>query len=1253
MASERPGEQGGERREEGGEGEAEGKDAEAGRSDAEAGRSDAEAGRSDAEAGRSDAEAGRSDVEAAARGRDVRAVARLAAVLAAAGRGSASEFTPTPREIAEVLWLARQLGDEGDSPTEAAAATDDEGGPLDSRPRAEDAGPDSAPDRAAPGAPSPPPASDRVPLRLPRAPAQQGEPGGGGTPLLAPVPPMLPRPLSLQRALRPLKRTVPSARVRELDERATADRIARLGAQPDVWLPVLRPAQDRWLRLALVHDTGPTMPVWHPLVRELHAVLAQSGVFRTVTLHPAGSDGRARHVPDPGDGRTVALIVSDCTGPQWRPGPAGERWHRALRHWAARMPLAVVQPLPEHLWATTALPAEPGVLSSPGAAAPLTACSFTPHDRDAPPPHPAAVPLPVLEAGAPWLTHWAALLAAPGGGRTPGAAAWLTPRPSAPAFADPAPGLASLPAKDLVLRFRATASPEAFRLAGHLALAQPSIPVMRLVQRAVERDPRPQHLAEVILSGMLAAVPGPPGSYAFRPGVRDLLLRTLPRTARGRARELLDRVGALIDERAGLTGGGFRAETSPGDTAPADAPAFAMVSTETVRRLGAERGADEREDRDASGDGPGAADSGPGGTADSDPGPGDTADPGTADSGIGGTADPGTADPGPGDTTDPGTADPGTGTGRRTLRFETDADLRARPEARISLEYAVHQVLERGDLAPHQYDVRVRRDGYDVGVDADAYLLPVLAAALRWLPGPFAEPAEPPRLRVTFGHGPPLSEPAHTASPVLVLVPPDLYESFADSSAASGPHRFRPLYGDAADGPPLAWYCPLPAPRGDNQDASRDLVRGPFVTPDLRQLGVPAHGRTAVVHTQAGGPLTLLDPARPHGVRPPRLTTYYEVDLTPQHAVHRLSLPSSSKGDFAATAELTWRVSDPVAFVRAEVTRVPERLLAHLTEAASRVTRHQALRRAVGAQRAVNAGLGRWPVPGLTVTCEVRLAPAWAAAPAPRTASTSAPPPGERPGEQQGEHHEERSGEATPAGLLARAETVLLGFDGPLTRLFTATTAREAALELLALASAPRDDRRGDAVPRASDRPLDPALTHPLDVLRVFARDPLGPLLRDGLDALELEAVPNAPTTHNSVTLVRALHASGRRVALVTDVCEQAVRQYVEPYRLPLVGIHGRAPDLTLLTPNPDVLLRALHALPALPVPGRPSSPGAPHSKSLVIGSTVAELTAAQRIGLRFLGLARNPTVEQELRGAGCEVTVRSLTPVLEAARAL
>ncbi|WP_272936075.1 SAV_2336 N-terminal domain-related protein, partial [Streptomyces tricolor] len=175
---------------------------------------------------------------------------------------------------------------------------------------------------------------------------------------MAPAPPMLRHPLGLQRALRPLARRIDAPVGHELDEPATADRIARLGADPAWWLPVLRPAQERWLRLNLVYDAGPTMPVWRPLVRELHTVLAQSGAFRTVTLYRAAADGTV-HGPDahdPADGRTVTLLISDCMGPQWREGPAGTLWYATLHRWARRMPVAVVQPLPEHLWRNTALP---------------------------------------------------------------------------------------------------------------------------------------------------------------------------------------------------------------------------------------------------------------------------------------------------------------------------------------------------------------------------------------------------------------------------------------------------------------------------------------------------------------------------------------------------------------------------------------------------------------------------------------------------------------------------------------------------------------------------------------------------------------------------------------------------------------------------------------------------------------------------------------------------------------------------------
>ncbi|MEV0240657.1 SAV_2336 N-terminal domain-related protein [Streptomyces sp. NPDC050674] len=1066
-------------------------------------------------------------------------VARLAAALAAAGAA------PTPREIAELLWLAARLeqppGEHGAAPPPASAA------PA--------AGGDApAPQERAPAAPAPPrtaepparaatAASGRVPLRLP-APRSPDHPrhSGGGSPLLAPAPPMLPHPLALQRALRPLQRKVPSARLRLLDERATADRIARLGAHPDVWFPVLRPAPDRWLRLNLVHDTGPTMPVWRPLVSELHTALAQSGIFRAVTLHPATPDGRARQVPVLDDGRTATLVVSDCMGPQWRPGEAGERWYRTLRHWARRMPLAVVQPLPEHLWATTALPAEPGLLTSPSTAAPSATLAFTPYDA-APPPGPAALPLPVLEPGAPWLAHWAALLADPGGARTPGAVAWLPPAPAPPA--EPVPDLAASSPEDLVLRFRATASPEAFRLAGHLALAVPSVPVMRLVQRTLERDPRPQHLAEVILSGMLTSVPGPPGSYAFRPGVRELLLRSLPRTARGRTREFLDRVGGLIDERAGLAAGEFRAETGDGEGEAG--PAFATVSEETVRRLG---GADPR----------------------------------------------------------PGAAAP-------VILFEAD-DLTGHPEARITLEYAVHEMLSRGALAPHRFDVRVRGNGYDVHTRPGTYLLPVLVAVLRGLPDVLTGLVDPPPLTVTFWDLPtPPPEPPRGPAAIQVIVSPAVYEQFAASSAAQGPQRFQPLYRDGAtDTPPVAWHCPL-SPETTPQPEARDLVQGPFITRDLRRLGIPVPGRTAVVHTRPDGPLTLLDPARPHDGRPPRLVTYYEVDLTTHQAHHQVSLPGSGKSAFTAAVELSWHVEDPVAFVRAEIGRVSEALLDHLLEEAARITRRHPPRRAGAAQRAVNAGLRRWPVPGLSVTASVLLGPEGADLPGPPGSA-----PVRRPLPQ----------------LLRETETVLLGFDGPLARLFPGGAAREAVTDLLALVDEHRDPRH--ALPGT----VRETFTHPLDVLRAFARDPLGPLLRERLDALELQAVPHAPATHNSAALVRALHASGRRVCVVTDACAEAVPRYLRPYgALPLAGVHGRAGDLALLTPHPDCMVRALDSCEGTAATG------------LVIGSTVAELAAAQRAGLRFVGLARNTTNDRRLREAGCESTVTSLAPLLEAARSL
>ncbi|GAA3235468.1 hypothetical protein GCM10020256_53350 [Streptomyces thermocoprophilus] len=295
---------------------------------------------------------------------------------------------------------------------------------------------------------------------------------------------------------------------------------------------------------------------------------------------------------------------------------------------------------------------------------------------------------------------------------------------------------------------------------------------------------------------------------------------------------------------------------------------------------------------------------------------------------------------------------------------------------------------------------------------------------------------------------------------LVVTVCPALYAQFMGSSAAQEPYRFQPLLDGGPDTPPVAWYCPL-----TEDDGGRELVRGPFITQDLRRLGVPAPGRTAIVHQRPDGPLTLLDPADPYSGERPDARTYYEVDLTPQHGGYRVSLPSSGKGAFAAAVELFWHVDDPVAFVGSETEHVAQPLLDHLVESASRITRRHPLRRAGAAQRAVNAGVGDWPVPGLSVSYSVVLAPE--GAPLPVAAPSETKPP------------------ALP-DLLAGAETVLLGFEGPVARLYSARAAEEAVRELLDVVTG---QGRGGG-------PAREAFEHPLDVLRAYARDPLGPLLR-------------------------------------------------------------------------------------------------------------------------------------------------------------
>ncbi|WP_067794950.1 SAV_2336 N-terminal domain-related protein [Actinomadura formosensis] len=473
---------------------------------------------------------------------------------------------PDARELSEMLWLACHISP---APGERSASAPPEPSGACATP----------PEPALPPAPARAAPEPEPPAGLHPRPAPGAEPAGEAAQVLVPTAPMLADALGVQRALRPLKRRVPSRHRRELDEEATAARIA----DTRLWTPVLVPAPERWLTLSLVVDTGPTMRLWRPLARELAETLARQGAFRDVHLTYLDTGGRIASAPDapgraPGtlldaSGRHAVLVLSDCSGPHWWDGRAAG----AVRRWAQAGPVAILQPLAERLWRRTAAPAAPGLAVLPRPGAPNTGLRFTPHDGAVPP----GVPVPVLEVAPRWFAAWARLVS--GADPQPAAITALPPRPAGPA---PLHRERELPIAERVRRFLTTASPGAAELAAHVAVSVPSLPVMRLIQHRILGGSGPGRLAEVLLSGLLRPIDDV--RYEFVPGAREALLDTLPRPEAQHTRHVLKAVSAEIERRAGTAAETFRA-LLPADGGPvtltADTDHFALLTPRTRAHL--------------------------------------------------------------------------------------------------------------------------------------------------------------------------------------------------------------------------------------------------------------------------------------------------------------------------------------------------------------------------------------------------------------------------------------------------------------------------------------------------------------------------------------------------------------------------------------------------------------------------------------------------------------------------------------------
>ncbi|MGA5896815.1 HAD family hydrolase [Streptomyces venetus] len=233
-----------------------------------------------------------------------------------------------------------------------------------------------------------------------------------------------------------------------------------------------------------------------------------------------------------------------------------------------------------------------------------------------------------------------------------------------------------------------------------------------------------------------------------------------------------------------------------------------------------------------------------------------------------------------------------------------------------------------------------------------------------------------------------------------------------------------------------------------------------------------------------------------------------------------------------------------------------------------------------------------------------------------------------------------RTGAVTaPAGelreLLAPVRYVLWDLDGPICRLFAGHPAAGVARELVnliqqrGLGGLLREEERLDPDPQAV-------------LLGVNKRHPesdLITLLEEWLTQQELTAVPGAMPTPYVDPLIRTWSALGARFAITTNNSALAAAAYVESrgLRACFPYIYGRTKDLDQMKPHPHCLSQALKAL------------GADPSHALMLGDAGTDYEAAQKLGVPFLGYARNQRQLDRLVAVGVEPShiVRSMEEVL------
>lgn len=214
----------------------------------------------------------------------------------------------------------------------------------------------------------------------------------------------------------------------------------------------------------------------------------------------------------------------------------------------------------------------------------------------------------------------------------------------------------------------------------------------------------------------------------------------------------------------------------------------------------------------------------------------------------------------------------------------------------------------------------------------------------------------------------------------------------------------------------------------------------------------------------------------------------------------------------------------------------------------------------------------------------------------------------------------------TLAGVLADSAALLVDFDGPVCSVFASLQPTDVAAQLRGLL--PNRENLPQHIQHEAD---------PLTVLRFVGElgdQALTNKVDEELRKAELVAIAGATATPHGHELLRAACRSGRKVAIVSNNSEPAIKAYLRSHDLGqyVSQVIGRQPGHPeAMKPNPKPVTRAASVLGLAP------------TECVLVGDSPSDIGAAKGAGVRSIGYANKPYKNTTLANAGADIVVEGV----------